>query len=104
MHTTVSLLVCTNCYLCVVPLQCLYNDHCGRQPNTPAADLLTVGQLNSYLDELARAEGEEGKGAVLQRLIQDTTPAQMRWITQIILKELKACRHNLSRHALCIRF
>ncbi len=51
---------------------------------------LTIGQLNHYLDRLAGDVGNDGKVNVLTQLLQVTTPNQMKWIVQILLKDLKA--------------
>ena len=62
---------------------------------------LTIGQLNHYLDRLAGDVGNDGKVNVLTQLLQVTTPNQMKWIVQILLKDLKAshqltCNHTSS--------
>ena len=50
---------------------------------------MTVGDLNRLLDQLAgEAPGEE-RVAIFSHLIRVTTPEQMRWIVQIVLRDLK---------------
>ena len=70
---------------------------------------LTVGELNSQLDKLARSDAAgAGRGAaadaetrakagdlrigILRHLLRVTTPRQMRWIVRLILREMKASR------------
>ena len=50
---------------------------------------LTIGEVNHYLDQLAGDEGNESKVKVLTQLLQVTTPNQMKWIIQILLRDLK---------------
>ena len=71
-------------------MQYLFKACCGRQPGTPEEMKLTIGQLNHYLDQLAGDVGNDGKVNVLTQLLQVTTPNQMKWIIQILLKDLKA--------------
>ena len=73
----------------LVLVQYLFSKSCGKQPNTPAANELKVRDVNQRLDELVAAEGTEDKVKVLTWLVHHTTPDQMKWITQIILKEMK---------------
>ena len=77
-------------------LQYLFKACCGRQPGTPEEMKLTVGQLNLYLDQLAGDGVNEGKVKTLTQLLQVTTPNQMKWIIQILLRDLKAS-HQLKR-------
>ena len=70
-------------------LQYLFREYCGRQPETPDALKLTVGEVNHYLDQLAGDEANDGKVRVLRDLLQVTTPNQMKWIVQILLRDLK---------------
>ena len=71
-------------------MQYLFKACCGRQPGTPEEMKLTIGQVNRYLDQLAGDEANDGKVKVLTQLLQVTTPNQMKWIIQILLKDLKA--------------
>ena len=77
-------------------LQYLFKACCGRQPGTPEEMKLTVGQLNQYLDQLAGDAENNGKVKVLTQLLQVTTPNQMKWIIQILLKDLKASHQRIS--------
>ncbi len=70
-------------------MQYLFREYCGRQPETPDALKLTVGEVNHYLDQLAGDEANDGKVRVLRDLLQVTTPNQMKWIIQILLRDLK---------------
>ena len=49
---------------------------------------LTVGELNDILNKLAGGGGEE-QVKLFTHLIQITTATQMRWIVQIVLRDLK---------------
>lgn len=50
-----------------------------------------MGQLNDLLDQLAAAAGDQERQAgVLRVLLQKTTPEQMQFVLQIVLKSLKA--------------
>ena len=77
-------------------LQYLFKACCGRQPGTPEEMKLNVGQLNQYLDQLAGDVENNGKVKVLTQLLQVTTPNQMKWIIQILLKDLKAGHQRTS--------
>ena len=70
-------------------VQYLFREYCGRQPGTPDALKLTVGEVNRYLDQLAGDEANAGKVRVLRDLLQVTTSNQMKWIVQILLRDLK---------------
>lgn len=48
-----------------------------------------MGELNELLDQLAAASEERDKVAVLRTLMQRTTPRQMAYIVQIVLKNLR---------------
>lgn len=48
-----------------------------------------MGDVNRKLDELVLAEGDSGKAKVLGWLVHKTSPTQMKWIVQIILKVMK---------------
>lgn len=50
---------------------------------------LTIGEVNHYLDQLAGDEANDGKVKVLTQLLQVTTPNHMKWIIQILLRDLK---------------
>jgi DNA ligase-4 len=50
---------------------------------------LTVGELNDILNKLANASGGDGQVKLFSHLIQVTTATQMRWIVQIVLRDLK---------------
>ena len=92
--------------------QYLFRNNCGRQAGTPAESELTIGELNRQLDRLARSDAAgAGQGAaadaanrakagevrvgILRHLLRITTPRQMRWIVQLILRELKASQTQL---------
>ncbi len=45
--------------------------------------------INNKLNELAAAASAEEKTAVLQWLVQRSSARMLKWITQIILKDLK---------------
>lgn len=45
--------------------------------------------INDKLNELAAAASAEEKTAVLQWLVQRSSARMLKWITQIILKDLK---------------
>ena len=70
-------------------VQYLFREYCGKQQETPDALKLTVGEVNHYLDQLAGDEANDGKVRVLRDLLQVTTPNQMKWIIQILLRDLK---------------
>ncbi len=74
---------------CFCLLQYLFKDCCGRQAGTPEEMKLTIGEVNHYLNQLAGDEGNESKVNVLTQLLQVTTPNQMKWIIQILLRDLK---------------
>lgn len=59
----------------------------GRAPAN--ADKLTIGQVNDYLDRLARAPDMASKKVVLGDLLRITTPEMQKWLIRIILKDHK---------------
>lgn len=69
--------------------QYLFSKSCGRQEGTPQARMLTVGEVNEKLNQLAYEDTSEGKIAALRWLVLHTTTRQMRWIVGIILKDIK---------------
>lgn len=70
-------------------LQNLFCITAGRQEHDPAERDLKVEDINNKLDELAAAGSAEEKTAVLQWLVQRSSARMLKWITQIILKDLK---------------
>lgn len=69
-------------------MQYLFRTCCGRQSGMHGEAELTVGELNDILNKIANASGEE-QVKLFTYLIQNTTALQMRWIVQIILRDLK---------------
>lgn len=70
-------------------LQYLFRLTAGRQEQDQGEKDLKVGDINTKLDELAAAASAEEKTAVLQWLVQRSSARMLKWITQIILKDLK---------------
>ena len=88
-------------------MQYLFRYHSGGKPEgSEEAKALTVGRVNEMLNRLASSEVvEAGQGPVddaanrvkagaarvqiLQDLMRMTSPRQMKWVVQIILRELK---------------
>jgi len=50
---------------------------------------LTVGDINDILNKIASAIGSDEQVKLFSHLIQATTARQMRWIVQIVLRDLK---------------
>lgn len=50
---------------------------------------LTVGEINDILNKIASASGSDEQVKLFSHLIQATTARQMRWIVQIVLRDLK---------------
>eukprot|EP01022_Parablepharisma_sp_SALTPOND_P011968 TRINITY_DN15277_c0_g1_i1.p1 TRINITY_DN15277_c0_g1~~TRINITY_DN15277_c0_g1_i1.p1 ORF type:complete len:732 (-),score=68.46 TRINITY_DN15277_c0_g1_i1:510-2705(-) len=50
---------------------------------------LSVGQVNSYLDQLAKGVDNKEKKTTLAKLLNETTLGEQKWIVRIILKDLK---------------
>lgn len=73
----------------ICAIQYLFTKHCGKVDGTPGVLDLSVGVLNSKLDELASSEDWNVKTGCLRWLIVRTSPKQMQWIVQIILKDVK---------------
>ena len=73
---------------CVV--QYIFQVFCGKRPGDDTDKALKVGELNALLDKLADRTKLEEKAEVLRALMQQTTPLQMKFITHIILGDLKA--------------
>ncbi len=61
----------------------------GKQEHEPGEKDLKVEDINDKLNELAAAASAEEKTAVLQWLVQRSSARMLKWITQIILKDLK---------------
>ena len=61
----------------------------GKQEHEPGEKDLKVENINDKLNELAAAASAEEKTAVLQWLVQRSSARMLKWITQIILKDLK---------------
>ncbi|KAL4440149.1 hypothetical protein ABPG75_003150 [Micractinium tetrahymenae] len=75
----------------------LFESFCGQSPGVPAqARTLKICQLNERLDALAAAAGDMKRQAeTLRGLMMATTPEQMAYIVQIVLKDLKInCREK----------
>lgn len=70
-------------------LQYLFRLTAGRQEQDPGERDLKVEDINTKLNELAAAGSAEEKTAVLQWLVQRSSARMLKWITQIILKDLK---------------
>eukprot|EP01022_Parablepharisma_sp_SALTPOND_P026654 TRINITY_DN64553_c0_g1_i1.p1 TRINITY_DN64553_c0_g1~~TRINITY_DN64553_c0_g1_i1.p1 ORF type:complete len:880 (-),score=84.68 TRINITY_DN64553_c0_g1_i1:2791-5430(-) len=51
--------------------------------------VLSVMQVNQYLDQLANFSERKNQQAVFSRLIAETTLVEQKWIVRIILKDLK---------------
>ena len=73
-------------------LQYLFRLTAGKQEHDPGEKDLKVQDINDKLDELAEAASAEEKTAVLQWLVQRSSARMLKWITQIILKDLKVMR------------
>lgn len=57
--------------------------------------LITVGEVNDYLDELASTDDHKERVKVMIKIIQKCSGEDLRWLCKIILKELKAgLRHE----------
>lgn len=70
--------------------QHIFDQCCYLDPAKEEARRLKVGQLNDELDKLVAAGGNnEEQATIFRRLMATTTPEQMAWIVQIILKNLK---------------
>ena len=52
-------------------------------------NFLSVADVNGYLDELAMAVDNADKKAILAKLLNDSTLNELKWITRVILKDLK---------------
>jgi len=61
----------------------------GKQEHELGEKDLKVEDINDKLNELAAAASAEEKTAVLQWLVQRSSARMLKWITQIILKDLK---------------
>ncbi|GAQ80116.1 ATP-dependent DNA ligase [Klebsormidium nitens] len=59
----------------------------NRQRETSGG--LTIRELNETLDKLVAAEKREAKTSVLTELINKTNAREMKWVVNIILKDLK---------------
>lgn len=70
-------------------LQYLFRLTAGRQEHEFGEKDLKVEDVNTKLNELAAAGSAEEKTAVLQWLVQRSSARMLKWITQIILKDLK---------------
>lgn len=70
-------------------LQYLFRLTAGRQEQDPGEKDLKVEDINTKLNELAAAGSAEEKTAVLQWVVQRSSARMLKWITQIILKDLK---------------
>ena len=77
-------------------LQYLFRLTAGRQEQDPGEKDLKVEDINNKLTELAVAGSAEEKTAVLQWLVQRSSARMLKWITQIILKDLKVQRGTLN--------
>lgn len=71
------------------PVQYLFVPNCGREAGTLRSAEYTVGQVNEDLDRLTKTTEREERERILQSMIVKTTPRQMKWIIQILLRNLK---------------
>lgn len=56
---------------------------------------MTVEGLNEVLDALAQSAGSvESQAKILQRVYNETTPEEQRWIVRIILKGFHFVKHS----------
>ena len=78
-------------------LQYLFRLTAGKQEHDPGEKDLKVQDINNKLDDLAEAASAEEKTAVLQWLVQRSSARMLKWITQIILKDLKVRRRQKFR-------
>lgn len=83
-------------------LQYLFRLTAGRQEQDQGEKDLKVGDINTKLDELAAAGSAEEKTAVLQWLVQRSSARMLKWITQIILKDLKVGLTTVKVRQQCI--
>jgi len=51
--------------------------------------LITVGELNEYLDQLANLEDNKERVKIMIKIIQQSSGEDIRWICKIILKDIK---------------
>ena len=51
--------------------------------------VLTVGEVNEYLDQLSNTEDSKERVKVMIKIIQKCNGEDLKWICKIILKELK---------------
>ena len=72
-------------------VQYLFGHNCGREERTARSTEYTVGHLNEDLYRLAAAKSDE-RSVILKSMIVRTSPVQMKWITNIILRSLKVRR------------
>ena len=70
-------------------LQYLFRLAASKVEHDPAERELKVEDVNSKLNELAAVSSAEEKTAVLQWLVQHSSPRMLTWITHIVLKDLK---------------
>lgn len=56
---------------------------------TRTDSILSVIQINLYLDELSLATDNDTRRDVLAKILQKTTIQEQRWLVKIILKDLK---------------
>lgn len=76
-------------------LQYLFSQTAGKQRDTPGEKELKVADINNKLSELAEVSSAEEKTAVLQWLVQRCSARMLKWITHIILKDLKVLQINM---------
>jgi DNA ligase-4 len=62
--------------------------------------ILKIDQVNFYLDDLAAATEKDEKRKAFTKLIHATTATEQKWLSKIILKDLKCgIKHeNVLRH------
>ena len=51
--------------------------------------IITVGEVNEYLDQLASIEDSKERVKIMIKIIQKCSGEDIKWICKIILKELK---------------
>ncbi|KDD74401.1 hypothetical protein H632_c1341p0, partial [Helicosporidium sp. ATCC 50920] len=70
--------------------QYIFSTFCDKVADTAEAKTLKIAGVNQALDELVKHAGKsEPQAKILRTLMSQTTPRQMFWLTQIIIKKLK---------------
>ncbi len=72
-----------------MPLQLIYKDACGAADGSLAEQELTVGDVNTCLDELASNQASHDvQGRVLASLLSRCSPRTMAYVTYVLLKDM----------------